>query len=86
MKLIYCPHPDCSDVVKLCERRRVCGCGRSWGQDALDRYEATYGGSAVPLGFDGPSLVSAVANQCERDSAAFTAFVIPRKCATFTKE
>ncbi|MBK6616516.1 hypothetical protein [Ottowia sp.] len=74
MKLIFCPY--CQDVLKLLAERRACECGRSWG-NYVDKRRASIGGSAVPLGFDNESLVSALeARPQEGSGQRFEAFVI----------
>lgn len=84
MKLLFCPH--CQDVLKLQSQRRTCACGKSWGlyEDDLN---ARIGGSAIPLGIGGRSLVDALESRPEEGKgASFAAFVIPVKVPTITDE
>lgn len=83
MKLIYCPH--CYDIVKLHRQVTTCECGKSFGA-YLDDLHAVYFGDAIPLGIDNPSFVSALENQpASGDGTRFEAFVIPKRCLTFTR-
>ncbi len=86
MKLIFCP--ICHDIVRLTTQKdRSCFCDSSWGNYEADGLNATYGGAAVPLGFDNSSFVNAVKNQPSIGlGKTFEAFVIPAKCNTFKKE
>jgi hypothetical protein len=83
MKLIFCQ--KCQDVVKLqAEESRTCLCGESWGRYKNDGLNAVYGGEAVPLGFDNPTLAEALQNQPkEGRGRRFEAFVIAEECDTF---
>jgi hypothetical protein len=81
VKLIICT--ACEDVVKLDSEKRYCKCGKSWGHYHHDGMNATYGGSAVALGFHNDSLRSAVITRPERGPGRdFKAFVIPKYCST----
>ncbi len=81
MKLIFCP--ECSDVVKGSCKPRECACGAS-GIQYLDDLRAFYWGEAVPLGFCNSALLEAVEKQpATGEGQHFTAFVIPKECATF---
>ena len=83
MKLILCPH--CQDVRKLDAELTICRCGKSCGK-YLNDLDAVYGGSAIPLGFENSSLVSAIRHQPKQGMGErFTAFVIPKECPTYEK-
>ena len=83
MKLIFCP--ECSDVVKGSYSPRECACGAS-GILYLDDLRAFYWGKAVPIGFDNSTLLKAIQQQPTTGAGQhFTAFVIPKECATFEK-
>jgi len=85
MKLIYCP--VCNDVRKINPRKVVdCECGKSWGVYEKDGLNATYGGKAIPLGFNNSSFLSAIDSQplCGLGSH-FEAFVIPIWCDTYER-
>ena len=85
MKLIYCP--ACHDVRTLyTDLHVICKCGLSWGEYHIDGLHADYGGRAIPLGFDKPSLLAAI--RCreisdQKVARVFRAFVIERNCETF---
>lgn len=81
MKLIYCP--KCDDVRKIHSRATRCKCQKSWGRYLPDGLHATYGGKAIPLGFDNPSFLEAIKQQRGYTSSRFRAFVIQRECPTF---
>ncbi len=85
MKLIFCP--ECWDVVKLdVDSVRKCKCEKSSGV-YLDDLNATYSGSAVPLGFSNPSLARALRSQPDfAPGRVFDAFVIEKNCPTFIKK
>ena len=87
MKLIYCS--DCSDVVKCRLTKTFCECGRSWGQYHDDN-NATFGGLAIPLGFNNFSLVQALSireDATAKNGIEFRAFVISETdCETFKLE
>lgn len=81
MKLIFCP--ECHDIRRLTQRKRMCTCRRSWGQYDLDGLHAAIGGLAVPLGIANPSFAKALQDRPESGlGSAFNAFVIPRVCDT----
>jgi len=83
MKLIFCPY--CQDIVKLHRRLTICGCGRSFGA-YLDELKAVYAGDAIPLGINNKSMAGAIKTQpASGQGKYFEAFVIPKKCPTFTK-
>lgn len=86
MKLIYCR--KCQDVYSLYFDKRTCRCGQTWGQYGEDGLNATYGGTtAVPLGFNNYSLITAVAFQpTEGMGERFESFVIPKVCNTMLFE
>lgn len=84
MKLIYCSH--CEDIRKLDYKLTTCKCGRSFGQYAPDGLNAMYGGDATPLGLNNQSFTDALTKQPESGRGKrFGAFVIPKKCPTFSK-
>ena len=82
MKLIFCE--ECHDVVSIFQgEERKCLCGKSSGI-YLDPVNATYSGSAIPMGFANKSLMAALLNQPQNGLGhTFTAFVIPKDCPTF---
>ena len=84
MKLIYCSH--CDDVRKLSYTLTTCECGRSFGKYDKDGLNAMYSGEAVPIGFANQSFMDAFLDQPESGQGQrFEAFVIPKKCPTFTQ-
>ena len=87
MKMIFCPSPNCNDVVLLRQgKRRTCECGQSWGE-YTDDLNAVIGGKAIPLGFSNKSFVHAVKFQPEGGQGkTFEAFVIPKHCPTIQRE
>ena len=81
MKLIFCP--KCQDVVKLKRCKTFCDCNASWGYYKSDGLNAVINNIAIPLGFANNSLANALENRPAKDMGEkFTAFVIPKKCAT----
>jgi hypothetical protein len=84
MKLIFCT--VCHDIFRLSDTPKACMCGASHGQ-YTDALNATYGGSAVPLGISNQSLVMALKNRPEcGQGQGFVAFVIPKNCDTYKRE
>lgn len=84
MKLLFCPY--CGDVFSLNKVKKICSCRRSSGQYEEDGINAVYSGSAVPIGFNNASFLTALAIQPkEGKGEEFTAFIIPEKCETFIK-
>ncbi len=90
MKLIWCPL--CDDVRKIqvatpgdTEDRVACKCGLSWGRYRRDGLNAEYGGQAMPMGFDNPSLTVARRKMLKsnRHPVAFVAFLVEGECPTF---
>lgn len=82
MKLIYCPY--CKDVVRLIDKRRECGCGKSWG-NYVDHVLAELGGAAVPVGIGNKSFVEALrerAGPAKRAHMRLDAFLIKEPCDT----
>lgn len=80
MKLIYCP--KCNDVFRLFYEKRTCKCGKSsgWYNDVLYAYIS---GDAIPLGFDNAEFRRAIEERPgDGLGKMFSAFVIPKKCAT----
>lgn len=84
MKLLMCLH--CHDIFNLNLDEKTCRCGKTKGK-YIDELHAEYSGEhAIPLGFTNTSLIKAIQNQPEDGlGETFTAFVIPKKCATFVK-
>ncbi|MFP4019735.1 MAG: hypothetical protein ACLFUH_10865 [Bacteroidales bacterium] len=84
MKLIFCK--ECEDIVRLIpEETRYCQCGKSSGK-YTDNLYAWYSGPCIPIGIANSSLAEALTNQPESgDGKKFNAFVIPKKCDTFSK-
>jgi len=84
MKLLLCT--SCQDVFKLQLELRTCRCGAASGR-YLDGLHAEYSGdSAIPIGFDNPSLTHAIRNRPAAGiGVEFVAFVIPRICKTYSK-
>ena len=57
MKLIYCK--ACHSIRSLAVAETAyCDCQKSWGLYEDDGVHATYGGEAVPLGFDATILLT----------------------------
>lgn len=83
MKLLLCK--KCQDVIRLMDYSRSCECGESNGR-YLNNIDAIYfGDNAVPIGIDNISLVCALNNQPQDGKGfCFEAFVIPKKCSTYT--
>lgn len=85
MKLIYCP--ECCDIVRLMSNWRRCQCGAARGAYRIDGLHVDIEGTAIPLGIDSYSFRQAMRNRPERGPGElFTAFVIPKECATVHKE
>jgi hypothetical protein len=81
MKLIFCP--KCQDVVNLLTVLRRCRCTSSWGA-YHDDVRAYYGGEAIPIGFENPSLIQAIRDRPKTNwGSNFEAFVVPFDCPTF---
>mgnify|MGYP001165763076 CR=1 FL=1 len=85
MKLLLCL--QCNDIFNLALEEKACRCGSTRGK-YMDELHATYTGEhAIPLGFTNTSLIQAIQNQPTNGlGEPFTAFVIPKECATFVKE
>ena len=85
MKLLLCLY--CQDLFNLALEEKACRCRLTKGK-YIDRLHATYSGEhAMPLGFANSSLIKAIQNQPKEGlGETFTAFIIPRECATFEKE
>jgi len=84
MKLLYCN--KCNDIFLLVRRMRTCYCGasRAW---YVDNVSAEYSGNCTPIGIANNSFKQALENQPEEGTGKdFIAFVIPKKCETFTRE
>lgn len=95
MKLLYCT--ACLDVFSLdIAHRKMCQCGRVYGEYRADGVHAVYGGeTAVPIGITNSSLHEAIeANAQAVDPGymlnpshrLFTAFVVPSDSDTFEKD
>jgi len=84
MKLLLCL--KCNDIFNLDYHEKSCTCGDTKGK-YNDKVNAEYSGKhAVPLGFDNLSIAHAINRQPKSGwGSRFTAFVIPKKCPTFTK-
>jgi hypothetical protein len=85
VKLLFCK--ACQDLFRLFTGERACRCGETRGRYVGD-IDAIYSGEpAVPLGIENSSFAKAVTLQPPYgDGYRFEAFVIPMKCAAFTKE
>ncbi|PZX07403.1 hypothetical protein C7437_101516 [Psychrobacillus insolitus] len=85
MKLVLCLH--CQDLFNLALEEKSCRCGLTKGK-YINQLHAIYSGEhAMPLGFANSSLIKAIQNQPKEGlGETFTAFIIPRECATFVKE
>lgn len=84
MKLIFCS--KCDDVFKPRRTAMSCQCGHAVGSLSKDGDRVMYGGSAVPLGIDNPSLSRSIENQPDRGCGhAFVAFVVAKHCPTFQR-
>lgn len=84
MKLLLCI--ECSDVFSLTYDEKKCGCGKTSGK-YVDKLNATYSGSAIPLGFNNRSLIDSVVEYHKTGKGIdFTAFVIGSDCRTFIKK
>lgn len=83
MKLIFCR--QCQDVIRLFQNSvRMCKCGAVGGKYLNNKDAVYFGKDAVPIGFNNSSLLSAVKHQpVEGLGFNFSAFVIPKDCATF---
>ena len=88
MKLIYCP--DCSDLFNLVVgKKRVCSCGASHGS-YTNNLEATYGGTAIPIGINNSDFNVALYNyqtkRLTREELDFKAFFVVKSSNTFKHE
>ena len=85
MKLLFCK--KCHSVFNLTYRIKKCSCKLTSGK-YTDPYNAIYKGEfAVPLGFANHNFLQVVRSQSSMESGAgkrFDAFVISKKCDTFT--
>lgn len=81
MKLIFCR--ACEDIIRLTRETRRCECARAGGYYGDNGVDATYWGTAVPLGFKNSDFQRAMLDQPERGMGErFEAFVIPKDCPT----
>ena len=86
MKLLYCK--SCQDVVRpLIGIERTCKCGKSSIVAQLDGITISYTGEQCTIfGIHNPSFIDALHHQPESGQGKdFTAFVLPKKCATAIK-
>jgi len=82
-ELLFCM--NCKDVFNLNMRLKSCTCGRSRGR-YQDDLNASFKGSAIPLGFANKSFIAAIQNQPkEGPGRGFEAFVVESNCPTFKK-
>lgn len=85
MKLLFCI--SCQDLFRLTDRERTCSCGETRGRYTNGVSAIYSGNAAVPIGISNSTFAQAIAAQpMHGDGARFEAFVIPEKCATFTRE
>lgn len=86
MKLLLCPR--CGDIFNLNRNIKRCSCGDCGGVYLEDDHHAIYtGNDCIPLGFNNSSMVVAVSKWNSHGKGVdFTAFLIDKKCPTFTKQ
>lgn len=84
MKLLFCT--NCKDVFNLKkDKKKSCSCGQASGE-YVDRVNAKVSGG-IALGFLNNEFIEALRNRpVDGMGEEFTAFVIPHKCKTITKE
>ena len=84
MKLLYCTY--CQDFLNLGYLEKICSCGRVKGR-YTDDLNALHNGNGITIGIANDSFARAIRDQPECGMGKeFTAFVIPKQCATFAVE
>ena len=85
MKLLYCK--KCHDIFRIHKEITYCQCKETFGK-YLNRINAVYSGSGIPLGIANESFKSAISVSDSLIGREFTAFVISpiAKSFQYTKE